>query len=210
MQTLSLRLKSAVSGNPKKPQIKKINDFGSPVDIKPQTMQTQFLADTDRLYRAIGKVVVEFQFVEYTAAEILSSILQMRDQEDQHRISAAMSFRQKVDLLCDLYPLRKNPSWLDVDLPLTRKCLYGAEDFRNRVVHSFWHVAGTDEIRWMRTKASLRSSGGLRISAGVANTEALEHGAEAIQCIRDWYLNPVDKLQRAANDLQRLAKNLNF
>lgn len=173
-------------------------------------MSTQLLTNTERLYRAIGRVVVEFQFVEYTVAEILASILQMREQEDQHRISAAMSFRQKVDLLCDLYSIRKNPLWPDVDLPLARKCLYGTEDFRNRVVHSFWHVAGTDEIRWMRTKASLRSSDGLRISAGVANIEALEHGAEAIHCIRDWYLNQVEKMQEAINNLQRLAKSLNF
>ena len=63
-------------------------------------MASDIVVQTDRLHMAIGRMVVEFQFVENIVAECLASLLRMREHEDQHRVAAAMSYRQKVDLLC--------------------------------------------------------------------------------------------------------------
>jgi len=172
-------------------------------------MDADTVSEKDRLCQAIGKVVIEFQFIEYTIAEILASILKMKEESDQHRVAAAMSFRQKADLLCDLYPTRRHAKWLEVDIPLVRKALYASEDFRNRVVHSFWYVSGSEPMQWMRSKASLRSSAGLRVSTGTANIEVLEQGTKVMYGIRDWYVTEPAKLKRLLEDLQRLSEILN-
>ena len=67
-------------------------------------MASDIVVQTDRLHMAIGRMVVEFQFVENIVAECLASLLRMREHEDQHRVAAAMSYRQKVDLLCVCTP----------------------------------------------------------------------------------------------------------
>lgn len=169
-------------------------------------MATDIVSEKDRLCQAIGKVVIEFQFIEYTVAEILASVLKMREEADQHRVAAAMSFRQKADLLCDLYPTRKHPKWLEVDISLVRKALYASEEFRNRVVHSFWYVSGSTPTQWMRSKASLRSTTGLRVTTSTANIEVLEQGTKVMYGIRDWYVTEPPKLQLLLQDLQRLSR----
>lgn len=160
------------------------------------------LHDTDRLYGAIGQVVVRFQFVEYIVAEHLAILLRMKDTGDVHRVSAAMSYRQKVDLMYDLYPARSNPAWPAVELQSVRGALYAAEEFRNAVVHSFWHVGGTTERGWMRAKSTLRSSSGLKITLGPVDLKYLEQGSGALGVVRDWYVASSDKLQQATHDLR--------
>lgn len=171
-------------------------------------MSSDIVAQTDRLYMAIGRVVVEFQFVENIVAECLASLMRMREQEDQHRVAAAMSFRQKVDLLCDLYSRRKNVEWPDVEMDVVRKSLFAAEEFRNAVVHSFWYVSGSDAPKWMRSKSTLRSSAGLKISVGQANIECLESGSKALHTVRNWYLGDSNALKKAAEALKSCTQTL--
>jgi hypothetical protein len=171
-------------------------------------MSSNIVTDADRLSRGIGRVVIEFQFVEYTLAEILASLLHLREPEDTHRISAAMGFRQKVDLMCDLYEARKHPQWPAVDVSVARSALFTAEDFRNRVVHSFWYVGGM-QGHWVRAKATLRTSSGLKVSAGKANLAGLEQGAQATHVIRDWYLGDTAKVSSATATLRQLGAQLN-
>jgi len=151
---------------------------------------------------AIGSVVVQFQFIENIVAEILASLMQMREPEDQHRVAAAMSYRQKVDLMCDLYTMRKNAQWPDVEIDVARKSLYAAEEFRNSIVHSFWHLDGTGVQKWMRTKSNLRTSDGLKITVGKANIERIETGARMLYTVRDWYLGDSVALRNAAKELK--------
>lgn len=169
-------------------------------------MPNNFIADKKRLFQGIGETVVQFQFLEHEVAEVLASLLQMHHPSDTHRITAAMSFGQKVDLMCDLYPSRKNPDWPSVDLRLTRSVLKVAEAFRNTVVHSFWHL-GT-ERHWMRTKANLRRKDGLNVSTGVVSLDALEEGAKCLSVVRDWYLGSSDQVEAAADRLEVLAREL--
>ncbi|MDF3822831.1 hypothetical protein P3G55_23235 [Leptospira sp. 96542] len=163
-------------------------------------MSSDRIRDTDRLLIAIGKVVVQFQFVESVVAEMLASLLQLRQPDDQHRIMAAMSYKQKVDLLFDLYPSRRVQSWPDIDVGISRQALYAAEKYRNTVVHSFWHIGG-EESRWMRTKADLRRSNGLRIQSSEVDIESLEVGSQSIYVIRDWYLGQTDRIKSATETL---------
>jgi hypothetical protein len=166
-----------------------------------------FLNETKRLYEAIGAVVIEFQFVEHTLAEVLSWFLNMRESEDRFRVAAAMSFRQKVDLLCDLYPNRR-VTLREVNIGLVRRALYAAEDFRNRVVHSYWFVEEaqnpetmSSSIQWSRRKASLRGKAGFKLSHSAANPEQLERGTKAMLTIRDWYVNEEQALESALQEL---------
>ncbi len=150
----------------------------------------------------IGQVVVRFQFVEYIVAEHLALLLHMQKDKDVHRVSAAMSYRQKVDLMYDLYPTRRNPAWPAVELKIVRNSLYVAEEFRNAVVHSFWHVGGIGKDSWKRTKSSLRSPSGLKVTLDPVDLKRLEQGSEALGIVRDWYVAGSDKLLLATKALK--------
>ena len=165
------------------------------------------VTDAERLYAGIGKVVVTFQFVEHSVADVLAALLQMRHTSDVHRVTAAMSYAQKVNLMCDLYHDRKNPSWPPVDLEVIRNALMAAEAFRNTVVHSLWHVGGV-EPQWMRTKANLRSKGRLNITSGTANLDALEEGEVRMSAVRHWYCGESEKLRVATSRLKTLVNEL--
>jgi len=170
-------------------------------------MQYDLVQETDRLYTAIGRVVVSFQFVESLVGELLASLLKLREPDDAHRITASMSFRQKVDLFCDLYPSR-NSGKLSIDIPVARKALFSAEEFRNSVVHSFWYVGGSDSSKWMRSKSTLRTPKGFKITSGEANTSCLESGAKAIDTVRDFYLGRIERLIEASAILDNCIKTL--
>lgn len=165
------------------------------------------VTNSERLFAGIGKVVVTFQFVEHGVADVLAALLQMRHTSDVHRVTAAMSYAQKVNLMSDLYPDRMNPSWPPVDLEVTRNALMAAEAFRNTVVHSLWHLGGV-ELQWMRTKANLRSKGRLNITSGAANLDALEEGEKCISVVKDWYLGKSEELRVATSKLKTLANEL--
>ena len=140
-------------------------------------------------------------------ADVLASLLQMKHEADTHRVTAAMSYGQKVDLMCDLYPDRCNPQWPTVDIQVARNGLKAAEEFRNSVVHSFWYVGGT-ESQWMRTKANLRSKSQLKVSTGSANLGALKEGADCLRVVKDWYIGQSEKVALATARLKVLTKEL--
>ncbi len=170
-------------------------------------MPYDFLMDSDRLHLSIGKIVVKFQQIENEVAEVLASLLEMRDPEDTHRITASMSYKQKLNLMCDLYESRKNKLWPSIDLKKARKALLSAEVFRNAVVHSFWFVGGV-ESQWMRSKASIQSKGKLSIVTGIANIEALEEAVNCLVIISDWYLGRTTQLADATKRLDDIFQEL--
>jgi len=170
-------------------------------------MTNDLVSDADLLYQSIGKVIVEFQFIEHVVAEILASLLQMRNPIDTHRITAAMSYGQKVDLMCDLYPDRRNQKWPVIDLQITRNALKAAEEFRNTVAHSFWHVGGV-QPKWMRTKVNIRSKSRLVVTTGNVNFNALHEGSELLYVVRDWYLGQTERISDATAKLRSLTKEL--
>jgi len=158
--------------------------------------------ETTRLFEGIGRIVVSFQQIEQWLAEILAMLLRMREKDDQFLVSAAMSFGQKVDLLVELYPKRKSAHLKDVDLIVVKNALSTAEEFRNRVVHSFWAIECADETRWIRIKGSLRGRKGLKLSKTPANIEMLHECDSALLVIREWMLKETSKIEAATVTLK--------
>ena len=157
---------------------------------------------TMRMYEGIGRIVFSFQQIEQWLAEILAMLLRMREKDDQFLVSAAMSFGQKVDLLVELYPKRKTAHLQDVDLVVVKNALATAEEFRNRVVHSFWAIECADETRWIRIKGSLRGRKGLKLSKTSANIEMLHECDSALLVIREWMLKETEKIEAASATLK--------
>lgn len=168
---------------------------------------TDLHSETEELFRGIGEVVVQFQQVEHLVADVLASLLQLKNEADTHRVTAAMGYGQKVDLICDLYPAKFNEHWPAVNIKVTRNALKAAEEFRNAVVHSLWYVGGA-ETQWMRTKANLRSKSQLKVSTGSANVSALREGADCLRVVKDWYLGESEKVVVATGRLKILTQKL--
>jgi hypothetical protein len=151
-------------------------------------------SERDRLFAAIGQIVVNFQQVELWLAESLTGLLSLKTMEDRHIISSAMSFRQKVDLVAELYP-RKRMHERGVTMILIRQALYAAEEFRNRIVHSLWAVEFPG--KWVRIKGSIKGKNGFSLATTAANISQLEGAATALLAIREWELNDAATLQAA-------------
>ena len=167
----------------------------SPPDI---AMPNLSASELDRMFSAIGHIVVNFQQVELWLAQILASVLSLRVLEDGHVISSAMSFRQKVDLVVELYPRNKVHDH-GVEMSLIKKSLYAAEEFRNRVVHSLWTVHTPS--KWVRIKSSIKGRKGFALSTSAVNVRQLEVAAAALLVIREWELIDAASLQGAVDAL---------
>lgn len=159
---------------------------------------------TEALFRAIGHTVVRFQQVEQWLSEDLAILLRMRQREDQYLVSAAMSFKQKVDLLVENFPRRaeRHPKLPKVDVTEVRKALNLAEEYRNRVVHSFYGIeCGEDNLRWVRMKGSLRSRAGFSMNSVKTNIQIFEECNDALAVIREWSLKEPEAIRLATATL---------
>jgi hypothetical protein len=165
--------------------------------------RSNIVEESDRLLRAIGKVVVRFQQIEQWLAEVLAMLLRMKEKEDQFLVSAAMSFGQKLDLLIEIYPKRRVGGLKEVDIPTVRKALSTAEEFRNCIVHSFWALECSDPGRWLRIKGSLRGRKGFRLSSIAENIDMLEKSDRALYVIREWMFEDQDELENATAVLRQ-------
>lgn len=143
----------------------------SPLTFVKHMSESNLVDQTDALLRAIGHTVVRFQQVEQWLAEELALLLRMREKDDQYLVSAAISFKQKVDLLVEIFPRRaeRHPNLPKVDVTEVRKALYAAEEYRNRVVHSFYAVECDDSRKWVRMKGALRGRSGFSLNSVDAN-----------------------------------------
>jgi hypothetical protein len=170
------------------------------------SMNSPGLVDqTDTLLRAIGNAVVRFQQVEQWLAAELAVLLRMRESEDQHLVSAALSFKQKVDLLVALFPRRaeRHAGLPVLDVVDVRKALYAAEEYRNRVVHSFYSVECSDPSRWVRIKGSLRGRKGFSLNSVETNVAIFEECNNALAVVREWSLREAASLREATEVLVR-------
>jgi len=167
-------------------------------------VETQRLTATeerDQLFAAIGHIIVNFQLVELWLAEALTEMLSLKVLEDRYIISSAMSFRQKVDLIAELYP-RKKTHVYGVEIKLIKRALHTAEEFRNRIVHSVWTVEPSRKSKkWVRIKSNIKGKNGFIQVALEANIAHLEAAAKALHTIRDWELSNTENLESAISIL---------
>lgn len=154
--------------------------------------------ERDQLFAAIGHIVVNFQQVELWLAEALTSVLSLKVLEDRHIISSSMSFRQKVDLMAELYP-RKKTHYYGVEIKLIKKALHTAEEFRNRIVHSVWSVESPG--KWVRVKSNIKGRNGFSLVTTAASIAHLEAAAKALLIIREWELSDAESLESAISIL---------
>lgn len=171
--------------------------------------ESNLVDQTDALLRAIGHTVVRFQQVEQWLAEELALLLRMREKEDQYLVSAAMSFKQKVDLLVEIFPRReeRHPNLPKVDVTEVKKALYTAEEYRNRVVHSFYAVECRDSSKWVRMKGSLRGRAGFSLNSVDANVQIFEECNNALGVIREWSLKTPEALREATAVINKYMKD---
>jgi len=160
----------------------------------------------ERLFCGIGNIVVQFQLIEHTVSEVLASLLEMKSKSDIYRITAAMSYAQKVNLMCELYNERKKTNWPHIDINITHEALNAAESFRNTIVHSLWHINGDS---WTRTKPNLRKKARLNIKSEIVDIETIENGATYLYAIREFYLGNTNELVDAKNKLSSLLNKSN-
>ncbi|MGM0855594.1 MAG: hypothetical protein ACQEW0_00750 [Pseudomonadota bacterium] len=156
--------------------------------------------DDERLCCAIGDIVINFQHMELWLSELLAKLLEVTGDDGRYKIMASMSFRQKVDLMYVLFQ-DKAENHFGADVELGKKGLYKAEEFRNRVVHSVWSVAGHD-TSWVREKSSLRGKGYSR-SEKFVNIKMLEEAAKSIKTLKEWEFRSNAVLQAAINQLEK-------
>lgn len=165
-------------------------------------------SQSNALFHAIGKTVVRFQQVEQSLSEYLALLLRMREKDDQYLVSAAMSFKQKADLLAELFDRRTERSshLPEIDILKVRKALEAAEKYRNRVVHSFYAVECSDLNKWLRIKGSLRGRAGFSLNTTESNIKIFEECNEALSVIRDWAINNMQDICEATDVIN---KNMN-
>ncbi|MBI3228721.1 MAG: hypothetical protein HYZ45_00580 [Burkholderiales bacterium] len=156
------------------------------------------MEETQRLFAAIGKIVVRFQQMELWVSEALAGALELPTLENRYVIQAAMGFRQKVDLLMELIG-RKEKHGLPCSLAKARQALSVAEEFRNGVVHAFWGYEGLG--KWSRSKSSLKGKHGYVLRSTEADVSFLEDAADALKTITEWEFNDDASLQKAIDFL---------
>ncbi|MCA0973386.1 hypothetical protein LCL99_02770 [Halomonas denitrificans] len=149
--------------------------------------------DRDRLFSAIGSVVVSFQQTELWVAETLSSLLKLDPLDDRYTVMAAMSFRQKVDLMITLFSIKDNDESKE-KVDLARKALFKAEEFRNRVVHSVWAV---EDDTWVREKGSIRGKSGFVKQTVCVDINQLETASNSIRTITEWRIKSLLEIEEA-------------
>lgn len=162
----------------------------------------------DAIFCGIGKLIVAFQQVEMWLAESLAGMLLLKDKTDKHLVASAMSYRQKVDLMVELHKKRKPKYGGKASLNTIRKALYVAEEFRNRIVHSFWEIECGETDRWVRIKASLRGKNGLNVISRNGESINFEECHKALQTIREWMLTSEERLVTAIQILKKAEEEI--
>jgi hypothetical protein len=100
-------------------------------------MMNKSMPDQD--VRGIGRVVVNFQLLEFTVVRIIW-ILADTNQEIGERITGCVHFRSLCELLQSLFLYRvKEPSLVKRFQSLMKRIEEAAEG-RNKVVHSWWFI----------------------------------------------------------------------
>lgn len=137
------------------------------------------LADKERLFRAIGWVVVEFQKTERVFSEVLASHLGLNDEQRRDIILGAFSFGQKVALYAALSRVDvTNEKEAAIDIVCSY--LRTAEEFRNKIVHADYYVVIGKKatfMRWVHKKVSVKGDKGLKMHRQIVNIRDIEECA---------------------------------
>lgn len=150
----------------------------------------------DKLFFLIGDTIVSFQGIEYHITEFLYTLLGL-DHKDKHLLLMdALSFGQKLNLTSEVFQSKKNTlNYIkeDFDFDTARKCLSKAEQYRNKIVHSFYYL---EREEFKKQKTSIKGKNGLVTKSGKINFKALEECNQALRELKFWFLMDNESLKK--------------
>lgn len=129
----------------------------------------------EKCYPLIGKVVVEFQQLEFSLEHLILELLIHKDHKDRDLINAdlnallaltaSLPFSKKVDVLRSIAPFKLRYQHIHDSLGDVIVSITKAEENRNRIVHGTWMYYGEKQVAYMKTQTSRKHGlrgGGLK------------------------------------------------
>jgi len=114
------------------------------------------------LCREVGCVVTTFNWMEAEVSVLIAKVLRLPEVESYAGVfHAAMSFRQKVDLLVALYKTRFSDANKTKALETFAKALLAMEQKRNQAAHMTLRP-DSSQLGWVKHKSSVKGAKGLR------------------------------------------------
>ena len=164
----------------------------------------------DRLFFLVGETVINFQKIEYHLTEFLYILLELNHEEKHLLLMDSLSYGQKINLTFELFEKKMNKLPYikeDFDFELARKCLSKAEEFRNKIVHSFYFLDIKEE-HFKKQKSNIKGKNGLKTKVAKINFDSLANCNQQLQRLDFWYLNDNESLKESFNIL--IMYNQNF
>lgn len=142
----------------------------------------------DKLFYLIGETIVAFQRIEYDSTELLYYLLELNHEKKHLILLGALSFNQKLNLIFELAKNKeKDFKYLNkkLDLKLAKKCLNNAEQYRNKIVHSFYYL---EKNEFKKRKVNIKGKNGLVINENSINYLQLEKCNDALRKLDSWFI----------------------
>lgn len=131
----------------------------------------------DEFYPLIGKVVVEFQSLDFQL-NILFACLLREDPNVSMAFAVTLPFSKKIDVLKSIAPFKIPQGDLHLDLEKIIILLTQSEEKRNQVIHASWIPnASADKVFFHKPRATRKEgmkNGGIRESMPSEIDETLQ------------------------------------
>jgi hypothetical protein len=128
-------------------------------------------------YRAIGRIAVMFSDVEAWLSVFVWQLIGPEQHVGQ-MVTAGMSFKKQIDLLCSLFRHRFRDPALNEELHVITGRLIHLEDLRNGVVHSAWLRVSENIEEATRLKITANRRRGLTHTEEITTPAALDKLAD--------------------------------
>ena len=148
--------------------------------------------------RAIGRICMAFQRLEELLSDQIGRLIS-NDAQLGTIITAELSFRNRVSLLCSLYLYRLHLTERPENLKALLAKLHQAEDRRNTILHSYW-VKSPECGKLTRYKYTAKSGKGFVHHTEDLQPEHIEAIATEIWSVADEFISHFETTFPSAND----------
>lgn len=159
----------------------------------------------DKLYFLVGETVVSFQRIDYILTEFLYLLLKIKHEQNSLLLMDALSYSQKVNLTFELLRSKDKLTFgtlSKIDLILAKKCLTKAEEFRNKIVHSFYFIDLKDEL-FKKQKSNIKGKSGLKTKVSKINYDDLMNCNLELMRLDMWFTSDNSSLEKTFNTLNK-------
>ena len=118
----------------------------------------------EEFYPLIGKLVVEFQELDFLLNLFLGMLLK-EDINVTMAFAVSLPFAKKIDVIKSIAPFKLNTAQLNEALDALIGKLGKAEEERNRIVHASWIGEGDSKVFFHKPQTSRKhgmKNGGIR------------------------------------------------